>query len=259
MNRRQRRRAIQSKKKAVTPPTIDASRQNGAEATGSQSNVTTSAAGGFREVPTAKARTPKATREAAVGAGASKGWWKRWKPSKRIIGTAGVIAGIGYAVITYCQWRDVRNNFLLDQRAWLGITRIDANLDPSKPTNILIHVSNSGKTMARRARSNHIVECLPRGAPPQFLDAEGKTASSTVIAPGSERVFTHVNICSSKTDGEEEPARVRDVLTGALDLYVYGTIWYEDIFGTGHWTTFCNIYDLKAQKLNGCSVHNDAN
>lgn len=176
-------------------------------------------------------------------------WIKRIFLKKDGLERLGIAAGILYAAVTLIQWRDLRHNFKVDQRAWIGITRIDASLDPDKPTNLLVHVSNSGKTPALNARSNHFVECIPNGSSPQFGESERNATARSDQVPGSERILTHVNICYN-------PKRVRDVLDGNLALYVYGTIWYEDIFGDTHKTTFCNFYDRIISQMNGCPWHN---
>jgi hypothetical protein len=52
-------------------------------------------------------------------------WWIRmwvWEPWKRGLSVAAGLATVGYAVITWHQWRDLRHNFQVDQRPWIDIT-----------------------------------------------------------------------------------------------------------------------------------------
>ncbi|HTR41118.1 MAG TPA: hypothetical protein VMH87_05840, partial [Pseudomonadales bacterium] len=32
---------------------------------------------------------------------------------------------------------------------------------------------------------------------------------------------------------------IQDAMGGKKPLFIYGTIWYDDIFGTNHWCQFC--------------------
>jgi len=48
-------------------------------------------------------------------------WWRTWFVWKRIIQTGGILSGIAYALVTYLQWRDLGNNFRIDQRALIKI------------------------------------------------------------------------------------------------------------------------------------------
>lgn len=39
-----------------------------------------------------------------------------WKPRLEVVA---LMFGIGYAIVTYCMWRDSNANFRVDQRAWI--------------------------------------------------------------------------------------------------------------------------------------------
>ena len=46
----------------------------------------------------------------------------------------------------------------------------------------------------------------------------------------------------SRTKGEDDPYLVAEKTAmdqGKAWMAVHGTIWYDDIFGTTHWTKFC--------------------
>jgi len=47
-------------------------------------------------------------------------WWKQipWMGSLKVIG---ILAGVGYAVVTFFQWQDLRSNFKTSQRPWAYI------------------------------------------------------------------------------------------------------------------------------------------
>jgi hypothetical protein len=44
----------------------------------------------------------------------------RWRQTLDVVA---ILAGIGYAIVTYWSWRDLRQNFKVDQRAWSNIQR----------------------------------------------------------------------------------------------------------------------------------------
>src|SRR5579872_5423243 len=50
-----------------------------------------------------------------------KKWYQSLKGWERVLQTTGIIFAIGYAVITFLQWRDLRHNFQVDERAWLDV------------------------------------------------------------------------------------------------------------------------------------------
>jgi hypothetical protein len=146
----------------------------------------------------------------------------------------------------------------LDQRAWVGIRNVDGSFDISKPSIIQIRMNNSGRTPAINTRTNHIVECVKPGTMPAFVESEANITGVETIFPGAERVMIHSKVCSATRDAED-PSRLGDVLNGRLDLYVYGTIWYSDIFRNNRSTSFCFFYDRDTHGMNLCRVHNTGN
>jgi hypothetical protein len=70
--------------------------------------------------------TPPYSQNTDHGTSQGESRWKRcwnlvrrlkWKSALEVIG---IIAGIGYAIITFLQWRDLGRNFKDSQRAWVG-------------------------------------------------------------------------------------------------------------------------------------------
>jgi len=56
---------------------------------------------------------------------------------------------IGYAIVTGLQWQDLRHNFKVEQRAWIGYnTMAITNLKAGEPLRCDIKLLNSGKTFA---------------------------------------------------------------------------------------------------------------
>lgn len=74
--------------------------------------------------------------------------WKDW-----LEGIA-LFAGIGYAIVTFCMWRDAHDNFIVNQRAWVGADRpvsLDSIILGSKHSgkvSYVITLKNFGNTIA---------------------------------------------------------------------------------------------------------------
>jgi hypothetical protein len=59
-----------------------------------------------------------------------------WKSALEVIA---IPFAIGYAIISYFQWRDAAHNFRGDERAWLGPETFDMVIVTGKPTTITAH------------------------------------------------------------------------------------------------------------------------
>jgi hypothetical protein len=99
--------------------------------------------------------TPRSTADAHNGKQGAVPWWKTWRAWKRLLEIAVGLAAVGYAVITYMQWRDLGRNFEMDQRAWLGIASINTegaagSINSFRVGRLSLTLQNSGKTPALR-------------------------------------------------------------------------------------------------------------
>ena len=183
----------------------------------------------------------------------------------------GIMAGIFYAVITYWQWRDLRRNFEVGQRAWVlverapiitdgtvnepDITKIpSAPLVINTPQSILVAFKNSGMSPALKihVRVNGAISASSKGCslialPPDSID------STSVLGPGHVAWSTGLKIIV-------RPDCFDAINRGAAIVKMTGIIDYEDIFNHGHTTDFCLQYDApKALGMADCKEGNDAN
>ena len=64
-----------------------------------------------------------------------------------ILEGVGIAAGIGYAFVTYLQWKDLRHNFQVSERAWL---KLEVIFPRSATTDMQVNVivANIGKSAA---------------------------------------------------------------------------------------------------------------
>jgi hypothetical protein len=68
-----------------------------------------------------------------------------WKTVERLA----LLSGIAYAVVTYVQWKDIGNNFKMDERAWIGPAKISlTHLQAPDPISTSVGLTNFGKTPA---------------------------------------------------------------------------------------------------------------
>jgi len=112
-----------------------------------------------------------------------------WRQIKRMflkrdrLERVGILFGIIYAVTTLLQWRDLRHNFEVEQRAWLKVTFGW----PIKPTSIVLaHIENVGKSPAFDTMSEFVFTVLDKNTPPpfHFIGAHTFTIVPSVFFPG---------------------------------------------------------------------------
>jgi hypothetical protein len=158
----------------------------------------------------------------------------RWKT---LIEVVALMAGVGYAVVTYFQWRDLRNNFVIDQRAWLGIS---FTIEPpfmnsqGKPlylkdgeiSNFAVQIQNFGRSIAKNLYG--VVNFKILGTNEQLVPtyrARKPTDSATVLFPGA-----HLSIGTGNLETPIPQSIINEITGKAKTLYVFGLITYSDIF-----------------------------
>lgn len=177
---------------------------------------------------------------------------RRWKPFLEI---AALVAGIGYAIVTYYQWRDLRDNFKVEQRAWIGVmgVGIEGLVSGTVTARFPLTITNTGKTPARfvEFRSNLGYVRHPNGKPEEMIGIGGGESEKIVgdfdparkpkntnragtIQPGAQNQILHTAIFSSGIGVTPD-----EIMTGNKTVFLQGIIWYTDIFGGEHWTRYC--------------------
>ena len=140
----------------------------------------------------------------------------------------------------------------LDQRAWIGVTKIDSIIEHDKSTEISVHIRNTGKTPAIDVHGMVVFEWKPAGTIPELKYREEDAGGRSILVPGYESTIT---IPNPRLFSLDETNRMK---SGALKDYTAGTIWYKDIFDR-HWeTTFCFTFDHELKALTPCLFHNSA-
>jgi len=158
------------------------------------------------------------------------------------------------------------------QRPWVGISGNDSfrlQLVKGEPLRVILISKNFGTAPALKEMSaNKMEEVSPIGHTPTFnAYTSAEAGPPTVLFPGSastiqvdtakksdqgNMVFTHL------TDEE-----IRQIRTGIIRIYLYGSIWYEDTFHKAHRTDYCFMYHPETSSestasFTACSQHNYA-
>jgi hypothetical protein len=196
-----------------------------------------------------------------------KRWYQTidgWKTTLEIIA---IPFAIIYAIVTFFEWRDLKHNFMIEQRAWLSpeyiyTPRPNGNIPLSS---VRVTLTNSGKNPAMRIRVDVIEQIVKSDIPPSLsLTAPRMFIVSGLIFPGKSGQFE-----GELAGPEGTPARdftdkeINDLLAGKSYLATYGQVIYDDQFGE-HWTRFCDwksfSSDLQSNEYfsaGPCTVWND--
>ena len=160
-------------------------------------------------------------------------WWTRFQTCLGILGMAGVVGTLIYAHAT------LRHSSLTARRQLRAYIDADApRFEALAPESITVKIHNGGQTPAYRVRSHLNWYRTNAGEPiaaeyafPDHLSIDPTTSVGTVHQ-GKERMF------SFKFNAGE----IERVKAGETDLYFYGHIDYEDVFGETHVTRFFYRY-----------------
>jgi hypothetical protein len=126
--------------------------------------------------------------------------------------------------------------FRLDQRAWVGVKEIilRGQMRPGSELFAVIQQQNTGKTPALEVTINHTVTY--KKPTKELLDKFPKIGTFGKIAMAPNGTFASVQIFSLNLN----EAEIKKINEG--NPYVYGRIFYKDVFGESHQTWFCSFY-----------------
>lgn len=178
-------------------------------------------------------------------------WRKPFEWWKTRVEVVALTAGVGYAIVTYLQWQDLRHNFEVDQRAWVSVASVSAEELEEKEgeysfKDLWVSIRNSGKTPALSLKVEDLKIAM-RSANDPVPDYE--TAEQG--PPGKTSV---VNVVKSMRNGVLAPnaemklsflPRVQRLTFKGHPIYFLGKITYRDIFQNRHTTRFCIMHTEK--------------
>jgi hypothetical protein len=146
---------------------------------------------------------------------------------------------------------EIRNQFRLEQKPWMGVAMISAPIiEVGQPIRLRIDFKNFGKTPANKVAPTLACQILTPGDPLDFsMEARAKkTRMSYGLVYPQGITFASATLKNQK--GEETPlneAYVQDIKSVKYYIYVHGIVEYDDIFGKHHWTRYCYYFDPKTE------------
>jgi hypothetical protein len=193
-------------------------------------------------------------------------WTKRIFLKKDRLEKVGITAGIVYAIVTVFQWRDLRRNFTIDQRAWLQVRDKEPTyrpkledfrnaVGPGYRFEIPRDAINIGRTPAVKVYVHTAAEVVDREKAPTFNYGNGLDTDTGILFPNTPRDFI---AGSSAVIGD---GRIQKLAGGDAYVAIYGIAAFVDIFGHEHWTRFCGWYWFKEGRpfsARACTDYNSA-
>ena len=179
-----------------------------------------------------------------------KGFFEKYKHEMEFLGIVGLAF---YCIVNWLEWRtfdserlimenefrESQKNSIESERAWVLVNgQIEVTISEKNDTaRIVVTYKNTGKTPAIKVQSVTIWTDDAKTIPTKD-GIPSNPACAGLLAPGqtgfSETTPFPIQI-------------VNDIATGKT-IYVYGTTWYDDIFGGHHWSQFC--YRVERDAMN---------
>jgi hypothetical protein len=143
----------------------------------------------------------------------------------------------------------VRDQARLDQRAWAYLTSLTLHpLIADQPIWITANTLNNGRTFALRAKRTNVI-ILTTEEPTSFPKL-GNWKNLGVLAPNLPYVDNFKG-----SEGLTQP-EIDAIRSGALLVVMYGTLKYDDVFGTPRVTDYCVVYTPDSIGFSTCNKHN---
>jgi hypothetical protein len=159
---------------------------------------------------------------------------------------------------------------VLDVRPWVGLIgsdHITADLKENSPLQVHLQIENFGKSPALKEASFTSLTSHPRNKPmPRFDSYSKKDAGPTVTLMPTAIANVDISTDAPSNKGLKlilEKGDIERITSGDVQLFIYGSIWYQDTFGQPHRTDYCLQYvpGTSAQvrgSFGACPTHNTA-
>jgi hypothetical protein len=170
-----------------------------------------------------------------------KPWYKTLQGWKVRLEVIAIPFAIVYAVVTCLQWRDLRQNFEAEQRAWVGAVFPWPDLVGDKALEMRPRFTNVGKSVISHLEVESTMEILDVHDEPSFdLGKFHSTAEMPPLFPSVE-AFADTFFRDRET-GDQRPFTANELRAlgeGKMYLVAFGYLRYWDQFGA-HWYRFCS-------------------
>ena len=168
--------------------------------------------------------------------------------------TNGVLATatVGALWVIYRQLKETQRTARLQQRAWVGVHNITGTGPiPNQPFSITIQIRNTGKTPARKVRTSIYFQDLNAGEIPDFSNDSSTPYGVKSLAP-DERDDRTIDVFTPVTQAQLDDWKFQKKV-----FWIAGKIFYQDIFGCEHWTTFCYEWHENLKGYTDYKIHNE--
>jgi hypothetical protein len=150
-----------------------------------------------------------------------------------------ILAGVVLVGVNIIMWRDARKVFKTDERAWVFTTGNVAVIFSQDNSSAVFDVpyKNTGKTPALNVRAINVW-----------------TTNFNIISPIKVIPNDAINtgFCAPDDSGQIPtkpiPAQYMAGIRDGIPIYIFGAIWYDDIFGGHHLSQFC--YEANRSPMN---------
>lgn len=157
--------------------------------------------------------------------------------------------------VSICLLANQVSEMRLDQRAWVGIDKLDKfDFKPGPEFSIPLDMINTGKTPAVHVKTKTALKSLKKGD--AFVATY--TGHPTPYKESNSVVLPQQHMTMSTPLIDVSAAQYDDIKNGRGILYAYADITYNDIYGKSHETTFCVMYYPELTAPSPCDVYNDA-
>jgi len=189
-----------------------------------------------------------------------KPWYKTLNGWRSLLEIIAIPFAIGYAVVTYCSWQDLRHNFMVDQRAWLYVSHSVLSKEPSEEDlglQVNASVVNSGKTPAVAVGLKYGIFLYDHDPPMADWTKVHMEPQGVLFPSQTNGSFVHDFKLHDASD-----LAIYKAKTGKI--YLRTCLVYTDTFNETHFTESC-MYHISGQAsdewtgCNGNTVDGTAN
>jgi hypothetical protein len=155
-------------------------------------------------------------------------WYKTMGGWKTLLECIAIPCAIGYAFITYFQWRDLNDHFRVEQRSWI---RIQFNFPDDltqipQPFYVPIRVINDGKSAALRTVVDTVIELVDSTKRPTFnMNPVHHQTIVPMLFPTNIDASPAYLYDAGKTRSLT-PTEIDDLITGKSYIAVFGNVLY---------------------------------
>lgn len=165
--------------------------------------------------------------------------WK-WNCFLKLAKIFEVVAFISAAItvwVIYLQFQQERRSSQLDERAWVFAYKADCRTNTTIPETFTfkVYIKNTGKTPALNVRTYIEMDAVTNTGSITNMDDERRASRAGVIAPDAT-IFSSPGGYSKGVILEDA---FNQYISTGCKVYIFGTIWYDDIFGHNHWSQYC--------------------